>query len=222
MELTPRLQLAADFCLPCKAVIDVGCDHAYLCLYLVEQGTERAAASDIRPGPLEAAKAHIAACGRSDRVRAVLCPGLEAFGPEDADTISICGMGGEMIASILEAAPWTAKGDHKLVLQPMTNGHRLRKWLADNGYTVEREQLAREGHRLYVVLQARGGGKDACGAENGYLFTEKLLTDPLFPEYAGKLREKYEKSRAGKLSAGVDTSEEDEILKRLEEVSHGA
>lgn len=222
MELTPRLQLAADFCLPCKAVIDVGCDHAYLCLYLVEQGTEQAAASDIRPGPLEAAKAHIAACGRSDRVRAVLCPGLEAFGPEDADTISICGMGGEMIASILEAAPWTAKGDHKLVLQPMTNGHRLRKWLADNGYTVEREQLAREGHRLYVVLQVRGGGKDACGAENGYLFTEKLLTDPLFPEYAGKLREKYEKSRAGKLSAGVDTSEEDEILKRLEEVFHGA
>lgn len=222
MELTPRLKLAADFCLPCKAVIDVGCDHAYLCLYLVEQGAERASASDIRPGPLEAAKAHIAACGRSDRVRAVLCPGLEAFGPEDADTVSICGMGGEMIASILEAAPWTAKGDHKLVLQPMTNGHRLRKWLSDNGYTIQREQLAREGHRLYVVLQARGGGKDACGAENGYLFTEKLLTDPLLPEYAGKLREKYEKSRAGKLSAGLDTSEEDEILKRLEEVSHGA
>ena len=93
---------------------------------------------------------------------------------------------------------------------------------ADNGYTIQREQLAREGHRLYVVLQARGGGKDACGAENGYLFTEKLLTDPLFPEYAGKLREKYEKSRTGKLSAGLDTSEEDEILKRLEEVSHGA
>ena len=222
MELTPRLKLAAEFCLPCKAVIDVGCDHAYLCLYLVEQGTERAAASDIRPGPLEAAKAHIAACGRSDRVRAVLCPGLEAFGPDDADTISICGMGGEMIASILEAAPWTAKGDHKLVLQPMTNGHRLRKWLSDNGYTIQREQLAREGHRLYVVLQARGGGKDACGAENGYLFTEKLLSDPLFPEYLEKLRLKYEKSRQGRASAGLDTSEEDAVLKRLEEVRHGA
>ena len=222
MELTPRLQLAADFCLPCKKVIDVGCDHAYLCLHLVEQGAEQAAASDIRPGPLEAAKAHIAACGRSDRVRAVLCPGLEAFGPEDADTISICGMGGEMIASILEDAPWTAAGDHKLVLQPMTNGHRLRKWLADNGYTIEREALAKEGHRLYVVIKARGGKADGCGAENHYLFTEKLLADPLFPEYAEKLREKYEKSRAGKLSARLDTSEEDTILKRLEEVAHGA
>jgi len=221
MELTPRLKLAADFCLPCKKIIDVGCDHAYLCLHLVEQGAERAAASDIRPGPLEAAKAHIAACGRSDRVRAVLCPGLEAFGPEDADTISICGMGGEMIASILEDAPWTAKGEHKLVLQPMTNGHRLRKWLADNGYTVEREALAREGHRLYVVMQVRGGKADTCGVENYYLFTEKLLSDPLFPEYAEKQREKYEKSRAGKLSARLDTSEEDEILQRLEDLIHG-
>lgn len=222
MELTPRLKLAAQLCLPCKQVIDVGCDHAYLCLHLVEQGAEKAAASDIRPGPLAAAGEHIAACGMGDRVRAVLCPGLEAFGPGDADTISICGMGGEMIASILEAAPWTAAGDHKLVLQPMTNGHRLRKWLAHNGYTIQQEALAKEGRRLYVVLQARGGEKDGCGRENAYLFTEKLTHDPLFPAYLEKLREKYEKSRQGKRSAGLDTSEEDEILKRLEEVSHGA
>ena len=222
MELTPRLKLAAELCLPCKQVIDVGCDHAYLCIHLVEQGAERAAASDIRPGPLEAARAHIAACGMGDRVRAVLCPGLEAFSPEDGDTISICGMGGEMIASILEAAPWTAAGGHKLVLQPMTNGHRLRKWLCDNGYTIEKEALAKEGRRLYVVLQARGGKQDGCGRENAYLFTEKLTKDPLFPAYLEKLREKYEKSRAGKLSAGLDTSEEDGILKRLEGVAHGA
>ena len=222
MELTPRLKLAAEYCLPCKKIIDVGCDHAYLCLHLVEQGAESAVASDIRPGPLAAAKEHIAACGMTERVRAVLCPGLEAFGPEDADAISICGMGGEMIASILEAASWTAKGAHKLVLQPMTNGNRLRKWLAENGYAIEKEALAREGERLYVVMQAVGGKPDGCGAENHYLFTEKLLADGLFSEYAEKLRQKYEKSRQGKASAGLDTSEEDGILKRLEEVSHGA
>ena len=222
MELTPRLNLAAAFCLPCEAVIDVGCDHAYLCIHLVERGAKSAFASDIRPGPLAAAKEHIARCGMSDRVRAVLCPGLEAFGPEDADTVSVCGMGGEMIASILEAAPWTAKGAHKLVLQPMTNGHKLRKWLADNGYGIEKEALAREGDRIYVVIQAVGGKTDGCGGENQYLFTEKLTGDPLFPAYAEKLRLKYEKSRLGKLQAGLDTSEEDAILKRLEEVSHGA
>ena len=222
MELTPRLKLAADFCLPCEKVIDVGCDHAYLCLHLVEQGAKSAVASDIRPGPLAAAREHIAACGMADRVRAVLCPGLEAFGPEDGDTVSICGMGGEMIASILEAAPWTAAGSHKLVLQPMTNGHKLRQWLAEHGYGIEQEALAREGDRIYVVMQVFGSRTDGCGRENHYLFTEKLLADPLFGEFAQKLRLKYEKSRQGKASAGLDTSEEDGILKRLEEVSHGA
>ncbi len=222
MELTPRLALAARFCLPCRAVIDVGCDHAYLCIHLVEQGARRAFASDIRPGPLAAAKDHIVSRGMENRVRAVLCPGLEAFGPQDADTISICGMGGEMIASILEAAPWTAAGCHKLVLQPMTNGHKLRRWLEENGYAIEREALAREGDRLYVVLQAIGGKPDPCGAENRYLFTENLYADPLFPEYLEKLRLKYEKSRRGKAQAGHDTSEEDAILKRLEECAHGA
>ena len=222
MELTPRLKLAAEYCLPCEHIIDVGCDHAYLCIHLVERGAKGAMASDIRPGPLAAAKEHIAACGMSDRVQAVLCPGLEAFGPGDGDAVSICGMGGEMIASILEAAPWTAKGDHKLVLQPMTAGNKLRRWLADNGYAVEREALAREGDRIYVVLQARGGKTDGCGSENHYLFTENLLTDPLFPEYLEKLRLKYEKSRQGRASAGLDTAEEDAVLKRLEEVRHGA
>jgi len=127
-----------------------------------------------------------------------------------------------MIASILEAAPWTAAGSHKLVLQPMTNGHKLRQWLAEHGYGIEQEALAREGDRIYVVLQVRGGKTDGCGRENHYLFTEKLLADPLFGEFVQKLRLKYEKSRQGKASAGLDTSEEDGILKRLEEVHHGA
>ena len=73
-----------------------------------------------------------------------------------------------------------------------------------------------------MVIQAVGGKQDDCGRKNHYLFTEKLLADALFPEYGEKLRQKYEKSRQGKASAGLDTSEEDGILKRLEEVSHGA
>ena len=73
-----------------------------------------------------------------------------------------------------------------------------------------------------MVLRARGGKSGSCGSENHYLFTEKLVGDPLFAEFSAKLRLKYEKSRQGKLSAGLDTSEEDNILKRLEEIGHGA
>ena len=223
MELTPRLALAAELCRGCRSVIDVGCDHAYLCLTLAERGAERAYASDIRPGPLAAARAHIRACGMEDRVQAVLCPGLEAFGPEDADTIVICGMGGEMIASILEKAPWTREGRHRLVLQPMTCGDRLRKWLREAGYAIEQEALAREGRRLYTLLQTRGNGAgDSCGGENFYLFTQKLAEDPLFSSFVGQQREKYRKARAGKALAGLDTSLEDAVLRRLEEFCHGA
>ena len=222
MELSPRLALAARLCTPCRSVIDVGCDHAYLCIHLVEQGAIYAFAADIRPGPLASARANIAACGLSDRIRPVLCPGLEGFSPDDADTISICGMGGELIASILDAAPWTADGRHRLVLQPMTCAHRLRKWLHGHGFSVRREALAQEGRRLYVVLEAVGGAEDTCGAENGYYFTSALLSDPLFPVFARGLRRQQERARAGKRLAGRATAAEDAILKRLEELGYGA
>lgn len=220
MELTPRLALAAEYCRGSRKVIDVGCDHAYLCIALVRQGVERAYASDLRPGPLAAAKEHIAQMGETGRIAAVLCPGLEAFSPEDADTVVICGMGGELIASILQDAPWTKDGKHRLILQPMTNGHRLRQWLAENGYTVEREGLAREGQRLYTLLQARGG-MPPMGENNAYLFTDLLAQDPLFPDFLEKQREKYQKAADGKRAAGHPSPEEDEILKRLEEWKHG-
>ena len=89
MALTPRLRLAAELCGSPRAVIDVGCDHAYLCVQLIEQGVQHAFASDIRPGPLEAAKETIRTAGLEDRITPMLCPGLEAFGPEDADAIFI-------------------------------------------------------------------------------------------------------------------------------------
>ncbi len=221
MELTPRLALAAEYCRGSRRVIDVGCDHAYLCIALVRQGVELAWASDLRPGPLAAAREHIRQMGETERIRTVLCPGLEAFSPEDADTVVLCGMGGELIASILQAAPWTKDGRHRLVLQPMTHGERLRRFLAENGYTVEREGLAREGERLYTMLQARGG-EPPMGKDNFFLFTGLLAQDPLFPAFLEKERRKWLRAAAGKRQAGIPAEEEDAILKRLEEWSYGA
>ena len=221
MELTPRLALAAEYCRGSRRVIDVGCDHAYLCIALVRQGVELAWASDLRPGPLAAAREHIRQMGETERIRTVLCPGLEAFSPEDADTVVLCGMGGELIASILQAAPWTKDGRHRLVLQPMTHGERLRRFLAENGYTVEREGLAREGERLYTMLQARGG-EPPRGKDNFFLFTGLLAQDPLFPAFLEKERRKWLRAAAGKRQAGIPAEEEDAILKRLEEWSYGA
>ncbi|MEF2863332.1 MAG: class I SAM-dependent methyltransferase, partial [Eubacteriales bacterium] len=86
-----------------------------------------------------------------------LAPGLEAVRAEECDTVTIAGMGGQTIAEILTAAPWTAQGDHLLLLQPMTMIAELRRWLYAHGYAIERETLCREDRRRYVVLSVRGG-----------------------------------------------------------------
>lgn len=94
MNLTPRLLAAAELCGGAKSVIDVGCDHAHLCVELIQRGAARAYASDIREGPLRRARETIARCGMGERIQAVLCDGLHGFSPDMADAVIICGMGG--------------------------------------------------------------------------------------------------------------------------------
>ena len=225
MALTPRLRLAAELCGSPHAVIDVGCDHAYLCVQLIEQGVQHAFASDIRPGPLEAAKETIRAAGLEDRITPMLCPGLEAFGPEDADAVVICGMGGETIAEILAAAPWTSAGKHKLILQPMTQAPRLRKWLRENGYAIRQERLAKEGKRLYCLMEVWGSESDPHASDYGDFFTESLRKDPLFPAFVQAQTTRYTRILQGQSQSEAGICEDEgnaaEILNILKEQAYG-
>lgn len=157
LVLQPRLRLLADMVPEGSRLADVGTDHGYLPVYLMQQGRIAGAiASDIVPGPLQHARqtaAEYDVAGIAFR----LCPGLAAIAPEEADTIVIAGMGGETIQSVLEAAPWTADGGHLLLLQPMTKVEYLRKWLSDNGYCFTDERLVFDKEHLYPVLAVRGG-----------------------------------------------------------------
>ncbi len=223
MELSPRLALAANFCAGCQQIADVGCDHGYLSLALIEKGAWRGYASDLRPGPLKNAQVNIHKAGLEGRIIVALGSGLERISPEDCDGVAICGMGGELISCILQQAPWTVEGRHRLVLQPMTRGERLRQWLEEQGYHIEREGLAREGKRLYTVLQARGGSAgQGCGRENYWLFSQKLMEDPLFSCYLEELRRRFYKAAQGKARAGLPACWEEKVLQRLEECTHGA
>lgn len=154
-EMTPRLLTAASLVRKGAIVADVGTDHAYLPVYLVSAGVaDRAVASDINEGPLSRAMANIHRFGLADRIATRLTPGLagiEVFSPTD---ILICGMGGELIASILEAAEFVKDGAIRLILQPMTSVRELRLWLAANGFAIDEERFAKEREKLYVVIAA--------------------------------------------------------------------
>ena len=152
-KLDSRLRTALKYLRKDKTLADVGTDHAYLPKYAVENGfSARAVASDINEGPTDRARQNVAKCGLSDRIDVLrtdgLC-GIDAYSPDD---IAIFGMGGELIAHILDTSPWVKSRDKRFILQPMTASDDLRKYLAENGYSIIEETLSEQSGKLYVTI----------------------------------------------------------------------
>ncbi|MDD5938955.1 MAG: class I SAM-dependent methyltransferase [Clostridiales bacterium] len=157
-SLSPRLQAVAGLVPPGTALADVGTDHGRLPVWLIQHGlVERAVASDLRPGPLSRAQALAEQWGVSGRISFRLCDGLSGIAPEEAETITVTGMGGETIADILNAVPWSADPSHRYILQPMSGQDGLRRYLSGHGFIIQKEVLVPEGETLYVILQAEPG-----------------------------------------------------------------
>lgn len=153
-----RLAGAIPYLRKGKVLSDVGTDHAHLPIYACRNGIcPRAVASDINRGPVENARRNIAAAGLADRIATVCTPGLDgiqAYAPED---ITIFGMGGELIASIIEAAPWTKDARIRLVLQPMSHAEILRAYLLGNGFYILDQTLVKED-KVYQIICAEYDG----------------------------------------------------------------
>ena len=203
LALQPRLQLLADMVPAGSRLADVGTDHGYLPVYLLQQGRiSRAIASDIVDGPLQHAR-QTAAEYEVDGIDFRLCPGLDAIAPHEADTVVIAGMGGETIQAILSAAPWTADGSHLLLLQPMTKVEYLRKWLVDNGYAFTEEWLVWDKDHLYPVFAVRGGTQPPLTAAQQYGGV-LLDGDPLYGAYLDE--------RIGKLQKAVEGLQKSSVV----------
>lgn len=158
IELSPRLRSVAELVPRGAQFADVGTDHAYLPVWLLQREVvSRAVVSDLRQGPLERARRTAERYGLTDRMAFRLCDGLSGIRPEEADTIAIAGMGGETVAAILAAAPWTWERGCLLLLQPMSAQPFLRRWLQAHGYTIRREVLSREGDTIYTVFMVCAG-----------------------------------------------------------------
>ena len=152
-RLSPRLKEAAALVRKVDTIADIGTDHAYLPIYLIEHGIcRKVIASDLRKGPLENARANVEAAGLSERIELRLSDGLTNYRPDEAQDIVITGMGGILITEILDKAPWLKRGDKHLVLQPMTHAEVLRAYLMANGYRILRESVCEDDGKLYCFL----------------------------------------------------------------------
>lgn len=215
-KLSPRLLACARLVTPGGVACDVGTDHAYLPVWLLEQGICTAAtASDIGEGPLSAARHTVEQAGLSDRVTLCLTNGLQGLSPQAFTDIILAGMGGETIAEILGDAVF-APPYPQLILQPMTRAVFLREWLAANGFSLLREQAVQEGKHLYTVQSAQYCGEirtlSPLEAEVGALDSHDATARAYIQRQADKLRRR----ALGAQSAGMDTTQELQLAEQLE------
>ena len=155
MKLDARLLAVAELVTEGAYLADIGTDHAYLPLYLAEKGLlSGAVASDIHKGPLESAKKNIREAGFSTLIHTLLTDGLQGIESYPVTDIAIAGMGGLMIAGILEKAPFLRERRPRLVLQPMQHIPELRKYLGENGFQITKETQATADGKFYQIICA--------------------------------------------------------------------
>lgn len=195
VKLSKRLAAIAAHIPAAAAVIDVGTDHGLLPVYLAENGLARSIiASDINEGPLRSAKALVSQTETGERIRLFVRNGLDGFTRADADCVVIAGMGGENMADILAAAPWTRERV-TLVLQPQSKPEVLRAFLAENGYAITNESLVADAGRIYPIFVATGGSAPAYSLAELHLGRwEQIAAHPLLPDYLDTLLRRGEKA----------------------------
>lgn len=205
MELSPRLQTVADWVPQNAKLADIGTDHGYLPVWLLQNGRiSEAIAADLRAGPLDAARRTAKRFGVEGKVSFRLCDGLTGIEPGEVDTVAIAGMGGETIAGILEAAPWTKEDETLLLLQPQTAFFELRTYLSKQGYRILKEKIVCEGNRLYIAVMARCGKPEPMNV--GELWAGKNSNDPLRGNYLTWISGVMKKALDGK-QRGVNSDE---------------
>lgn len=176
-QLSYRLGRVASHVPEGAIVADIGSDHAYLPCYLVAEGlAESAIAGEVVKGPFESAKKQVRQEGLEDRITVRLASGLAAIEPTDGVTaITIAGMGGPLIASILEQDKALLDGVQRLILQPNVHAKAIREWAAANGWRIVNEEILEENSKIYEIIVLEPAGKAVEFKEKELLFGPVLM-----------------------------------------------
>ena len=190
MQLSKRLSAVAGLVTRGNRLVDVGCDHGYLPVYLyLNHMIPSAIAMDVRPGPLSRAEDHITQYGLGEYIETRLSDGLAALGTDEGDTLVIAGMGGPLMERILTEGRTVRESFQEMVLQPQSDIPHFRRFLKMEGWRIEEERIIREDGKFYPMMKAVHGEKENFLPEKPYTLSEwfggMLLErrDPVLGEY---------------------------------------
>ncbi|MDY2837829.1 MAG: class I SAM-dependent methyltransferase [Bilifractor sp.] len=216
-KMSERLLSVAALVTPGNRTADIGTDHGYVPVYLVENGIVTSAiAMDVRKGPLARAQETVTGAGLSDRIELRLSDGFEKLKPGEADTAVIAGMGGMLICHILTAHPETTASLKELVLEPQSEVDKVRRLLSEIGFTITDERMIFEDGKYYPIMKAeKRPSSPAVLGEMEEHFGPVLLQrrDPILRKYLAWQIQVNEQIAVRLAMAGSENS-----MQRLQEV----
>ena len=195
VQLSERLRMLAELVTPGNRVADVGCDHGFLSIYLVrEKISPHVIASDVRKGPLAAARKHVAEQGLEQYIEVRLSDGLMAYEPGEAQTLVCAGMGGRLMQQILTQSREVTAAFGELILQPQSELRQFREFLREQKLKIVKERILCEEGKYYFAFLVKHGNEESREGYPGTLgrlydkYGEQLLEEknPVLKEYLEK------------------------------------
>lgn len=223
--ISERLRALCNMVTPGKAVVDVGCDHGFVSIYLVQKGiSPKVLAMDVRQGPLSRAREHIALYGLEEYIDTRLSDGLFAYREGEARSLVCAGMGGRLMMKILSDSRSKANALEELILQPQSELPVFRRFLREEGYGLLDEKILCEEGKYYFLMKVcyvgkenleRGNQEHVMEQELSDRFGELLLErrDPVLKQYL-----EYSLDNLRKISETLAHNEKERARERFEEL----
>ena len=218
--LSGRMQMVADMVTKGNVLADIGCDHGFVSIYLLENGIcPKVIAMDVNEGPLLRAKEHIDKRGLTPYIDVRLSDGMDKLLFGEADSILIAGMGGRLVIKILTDCMEKAKALKEIILQPQSELHLVRQFLTDFGFHILQEDMVKDNGKFYPAMRVAWREEKAQALSEEELWYGPLLLKekhPVLLEYLTNEKAKYAQIAEDIESNGNNTDKEtgDGIAKR--------
>ena len=182
VQLSKRLQALADMVTPGLTVADVGCDHGFVSIYLIQNKiAPKVFAMDVRKGPLERAKEHIRAYNLTEQIETRLSDGLTYMEPGEADALVCAGMGGPLMIKILTEGADVVMRMQELILQPQSELREFREFLRKNRFFIVEEKMILEDGKFYPMMRVQKNAAKEAAPETEEEETMQRLCDKFGP-----------------------------------------